>query len=204
MARALRNGLVFGIGIFEKGKHKSKIGGVRTTPYAKWLKMIDRCNPDGEAQTRQHTYIGCTIHPDFIKYQDFAEWLVNQPGSLDWHLDKDLIVPGNKVYGPDTCALVPREINTLFLGGNGSLMLGVVKKLKRYVAKMANCGNHIYIGSYATELEAHVAYRLAKANVIECRIAEYPDIDCRILKVLNDECKHLRDLTVPYTGRGCS
>lgn len=31
-----------------------------------------------------------------------------------WHLDKDILMQGNKFYSPETCCFVPFEINVLF------------------------------------------------------------------------------------------
>ena len=30
------------------------------------------------------------------------------------HLDKDILIKGNKVYSPDTCLIVPQSINEIF------------------------------------------------------------------------------------------
>ena len=32
-----------------------------------------------------------------------------------YHLDKDILVKGNKVYSPETCCFVPQEINSLLV-----------------------------------------------------------------------------------------
>ena len=31
------------------------------------------------------------------------------------HIYKDILYPGNKIYSPDTCILVPQRINLLFM-----------------------------------------------------------------------------------------
>ena len=60
----------------------------------------------------------------------------------DWEgkfIDKDLLFPGNKVYGPDTCVFVTRQLNNLFTdhGGRGPHKQGVYKhgQSKRYVKR---------------------------------------------------------------------
>ena len=56
-------------------------------------------------------------------------------------LDKDILFKGNKVYSPETVALVPHAINTLFINrkdGRGDFPIGVYceKDKKRFRATM--------------------------------------------------------------------
>ena len=37
-----------------------------------------------------------------------------------YELDKDLLYKGNKIYGPDTCCLIPSELNTILTQSNAS------------------------------------------------------------------------------------
>ena len=46
----------------------------------------------------------------------------------EFHLDKDIIVKGNKIYGSEFCSFVPASVNTLFTKGEkqrGILPIGV-------------------------------------------------------------------------------
>ena len=48
-----------------------------------------------------------------------------------WELDKDILVKGNKIYSPDTCCFVPKEVNTVFTkrqSKRGDYPIGVIKK----------------------------------------------------------------------------
>lgn len=38
-----------------------------------------------------------------------------KPHMEGWHLDKDILLKGNKVYSPETCAFVPAKINSLLI-----------------------------------------------------------------------------------------
>lgn len=60
----------------------------------------------------------------FQDFDSFVEWCVDQPGYMNkevngkyWQLDKDILVQGNKVYGPETCCFVPPRVNNLTTGG---------------------------------------------------------------------------------------
>ena len=54
-------------------------------------------------------YVDVTCVPEWHLFQTFAEWCDVQIGfnNEGWHLDKDILVKGNKIYGPDFCAFVP-------------------------------------------------------------------------------------------------
>jgi hypothetical protein len=79
--------------------------------------ITQRTKPEGAFQASHPTYAGVTLHPDWEDPQKFCDWVVAQKGwgEPDWALDKDLLVPGNKIYGPDTCCFLPREVNTAIL-----------------------------------------------------------------------------------------
>lgn len=56
------------------------------------------------------TYGGCSIA--WRTREEFIEWARTR-WLPETDLDKDLLVPGNRVYGPDTCCFIPRELNVL-------------------------------------------------------------------------------------------
>jgi hypothetical protein len=90
-------------------------GDRRTTPrestiYSIWHGMLERCN-----STRQKSYSDCTIVEEWYNFQNFAKWafehLPNDYFERSYHLDKDIKVPGNRIYGPNTCQFVLAEEN---------------------------------------------------------------------------------------------
>lgn len=117
MAHNIRNGCVrdpyiptvLGIGFLGDGCYKSKRGNTMTKMYQVWHDMLRRCY-SAEYQENQPTYIGCSVCDDWHNFQVFGEWFEDNYIS-GYHLDKDSLVKGNKVYSPDTCAFIPREEN---------------------------------------------------------------------------------------------
>ncbi len=106
-------------------------------------------------------------------YQDFAEWFHSQVGSniVGWHLDKDIIIPGNKVYGPDTCCFVPQSLNKLLTHNKttkGEFDVGVhlKKSSGKYGATISIDTIRHHIGYFETPEEASVAYQIAKIKDI--------------------------------------
>lgn len=70
-------------------------------------------NVSQRVRRQRGVYQGSTIHPDFGDPQAFGDWCVAQPGwGLGYHLDKDLLIPGNMEYGPATCCFLPGVVNT--------------------------------------------------------------------------------------------
>ena len=80
---------------------------------------------------------GCTVDETWHNFQAFAEWYENNYYEIPnetMQLDKDILLKGNKVYGPDTCIIVPNSINSLFKHKKGNIDLpkGVSKIGKKY------------------------------------------------------------------------
>ena len=89
---------VYGVGILGT-KYPSKVNGVLTKEYVLWRGMLKRCYSD-VYKKRYPTYEGCKVSNKFKNYEYFYEWYHKQIGFdvKGWHLDKDLLIKGNKVY----------------------------------------------------------------------------------------------------------
>lgn len=87
-------------------------------------------------------------------------------------IDKDILIKGNKIYSPETCCLVPVNVNNLFVKHDslrGDYPIGVFLENDKYVAKCTNSivGKSIRIGLYDTVEEAFNAYKKYKENLIK-------------------------------------
>jgi len=165
----LYKNLVAGIGIYEKGLYPRELAGKRV--YSTWSGLLNRCYGI-KTGIKNQSYKGCSVHPDFIKFQDFAAWACKQVGfdKEGWHLDKDILVPGNKVYGPDTCCYVPTQINSLIIKPTlpDDLPVGITyyKPTNRYVASIGISGTRKYLGCSNSIDELMPLYQAAKSEYI--------------------------------------
>ena len=164
---------VYGFGVLGT-KYPSTINGVKTKEYALWHSMLKRCYSDVYKE-RYPTYEGCEVSENFKSYEYFYEWCHEQIGfsNKNWHLDKDLLVKGNKVYSEDTCVFIPREINSLLIkcdASRGKHLIGVCwyKRANAFKATInKNKGNSEHLGYFNTEIEAFNAYKQAKEAFIK-------------------------------------
>ena len=110
----------------------------------------------------------------------------------DWHgkcLDKDIIVPGSKLYSPETCAFVLNATN-LFVNARdacrGDYPIGVslLKRTNKYQARCKNpfIGKDEYLGCFSTPEEAHEAWRKRKHELAQ--IVAATESDLRIVAAL--------------------
>lgn len=160
--------LVCGIGVCDKGQYLSRIKCQRTKEYALWAAMLNRCKPGGP-----NAYLGCTVHPDFVRFQDFARWCHKQIGFRNdgWELDKDILVKDNRVYGPDTCCFVPKSINQLLThrqSSRGAYPTGVSFDITRnlFQSKIKIDGHTKSLGRFNTPEQAEAVYKNAKYDEI--------------------------------------
>ncbi len=160
------------------GKRKRKL--IWMCPFYKaWASMLKRAYSDKFKETRP-TYIGITVCKEWHLFSNFRKWMEEQPYE-GMQLDKDLLVKGNKEYNPASCVFVPSRVNTVLIDSGatrGEYPLGVyfqqkkkgmVNELKKpYVGQVwMGDGKRKYLGMFSSPLEAHKAWQLAKANVIE-------------------------------------
>ena len=187
--------LVYGVGVNDVPGGAGKLcdGKFQHDPfYTAWHGMLMRCYSE-KYQLRYPTYLDCKVIDEWLRFSAFKAWMADQPWG-NRSLDKDLIAPGNKVYGPDFCAFIPAWLNN-FMNQNtasrGPWPLGVSlikrSKLVRFSATIESDGKSVTLGRYVTPEEAHKAYLLAKAEEAYKRIERYQaegDADPRIISAL--------------------
>ena len=168
---------VFGVGI-SGIKYPITTNGVKTKEYMLWKDMLRRCYSD-DFKKKRLTYEGCECSENFLHYEYFYEWCHKQIGfgnegnGNPFHLDKDLLVKGNKVYSEDTCVFIPPEINLLLVKhtpSRGKNPIGVYwdKKANAFIAQVRKSkGNREWLGYFKTELEAFKAYKIAKETFVK-------------------------------------
>ena len=188
---------VFGVGVLGT-KYPSAINGVKTKEYILWTHMLQRCYSDAYKK-KNPTYEGCEVSDNFKSYEYFYEWCNKQIGFSNdgngnpFHLDKDLLVKGNKIYSESTCVFIPSEINLVLVkrtASRGRHLIGVYwdKTANAFKAQISkNKGKSEHLGLFKTELEAFNAYKTAKESFIKEQAEKWKGkIDDRAYKALMD------------------
>lgn len=133
------------------------VDGVRTVCpyYRKWYDMLRRVYGGSKY------YQDVVVCAEWLSLSNFKVWMEQQ----DWQgkvLDKDLKMPGSRMYSPETCLFVTEEVNQFarVIQPKGDLPPGVTfhKASGRY---RADCCNKS-LGLYATPELASEAYLVAR------------------------------------------
>lgn len=170
----------YGVATNSKGKHKATIDGKNTKSYDTWHSMLTRCYCP-KVQARYPTYLGCSVSDEWLEYQDFGDWFEDHEYSHHgYHLDKDLLIPNNKIYAPDRCVFVPQELNKLLTDrGNarGQYPQGVCfhKNTNKFMAGIKINGKREHLGRFDTVEEAHQVYKVAKEANVKRMVLEWKD-----------------------------
>lgn len=179
---------------YNSGKYyPTTLNGKKMLAYNVWSSIKSRCyNPT--AQAKMPTYRGCSIDERWWDYQEFAQWY--HDNSVEgWQIDKDILVLGNKVYGPDTCIFVPPPVNSLLTmseASRGNYPLGIryFERDNVLTVQMKIDGNLKHLGSFPNTDEglqqAWNTYRTAKLAYAHGVVEQYPLTDLIKRKVI--EC----------------
>ena len=194
------NKLVFGVGVNDLGykvqikEELPKNGGKRVQKtvfrckyYTVWENMLSRCYSNKYLESYP-SYIGTSVCSEWLYATAFKKWMEQQ----DWQgkcLDKDIIVPGSKLYSPDTCAFVLDATNKFVIArdaSRGEYPIGVClhKRIGKYQAKCGNpfTGKNESLGYFSTPEDAHEAWRKRKHELAQ-RVAA-TESDMRVVEAL--------------------
>jgi len=159
--------LVYGVGINDSIYPMSvKTDGMHKI-YTTWISMLRRVYGNRE---KEPSYKGCSVCDEWLSLSKFSAWMQAQ----DWegkNLDKDVLVPGNKVYSPDTCYFVNNQINALLTFNQSKKTeypVGVTrdKPSHLYQVNVRINGRPKYLGVFRDIESAGNAYITAKAEEI--------------------------------------
>jgi len=153
--------------------------------YKKWKGMIERCYSNA-FQERFPWYKGCSVAKEWHLFSNFKEWMEDR----DWEgkaLDKDLIKYGNKIYSPETCLLVTRDVNNFFNDKNankGKYPIGV---------SLIKLDNHQYLAAACSTPNKKIKRykKQFKENQVDAAAAQYWEFK---KMALNDLIKKHQDI----------
>ena len=164
---------VFEKGYLGAGNFSGWVNGEHTEEYEIWKGIIKRCYCEKQRDVFNSYYNISEVCDEWLNFQNFAQWYNDHKYECDGrlHIDKDIKYPGNKLYSPYHCLLVPQRINMLFSNkpNKRGLPNGIVKYKEGYLAKYAGKD----LGKYPTLEEAYAIYSNAKKDVIITIANEY-------------------------------
>ena len=173
---------VYGIGYIGEEKTKDENGDTIKS-YSVWILMLMRCYSDKYQKTHP-TYKGCTVCDEWHNYSNFKIWYDENYYDIEGEqmaLDKDILVKNNKIYSPNACVFVPKNINMLFTKrdkARGKYPIGIYKpndsnKFKAQCSIFYNGKKQQKpLGYYNTIEDAFNAYKKFKEAEIK-RMADY-------------------------------
>lgn len=180
---------VQGVGFLGNGKYQCRVrgrtgskdgfrAGCRTLEYSFWETMMYRVYGSTKEEVMR-VYKGVTVCDEWYNFQNFAEWCQTQECfEIGSHLDKDLLVKGNKVYSPSTACFIPKHLNTALTGKkhtNTSGFTGVCKESEGFSSNITlNC-QAVRLGVFDTKEKAFLIYKNVKESYIKTLAEVYKD-----------------------------
>ncbi len=194
------NKLIYGVGtndlpyrtrvyeyVTKNGGKRSRKSVFKCKYYSVWVDMLGRGYSE-KLLERRPSYIGTSVCSEWLHASAFKKWMEQQ----DWRgkcLDKDIIVPGSKLYSPETCAFVLPATNTFVIASDASrggypIGVSLYKCTSKYQARCKNLfiGKQEYLGLFSTPEEAHEAWRKRKHELAQLVAAT--ESDPRVVEAL--------------------
>lgn len=117
--------------------------------YHCWKRMLVRCYSENYHSNRG-TYRDCSVEKSWHNFTNFESWF-DENYVEGYHLDKDLLEQGNRVYSKTTCCFIPDYLNSLIVervkveeGGT----VGVTKRKKKGTKEFNGLYNVQIAGSF--------------------------------------------------------
>lgn len=166
---------VYGVGIIGE-KYPIYENDKKIKEYNTWCSMLERCYSE-KYKNKYRAYKNVTCCEEWLLFDNFYEWLHSQENFDKWlnsdyfAIDKDILKKGNKIYSPETCCLVPINVNTLFtkLNYKGNMLVGIGKNGNGFQARLKNplTNKREYLGTYPTQEQAFEVFKHRKEDIIK-------------------------------------
>lgn len=144
--------------------------GRRFMSYMVWKSMLTRCYNPAYVK-RFPAYNGCSVDNKWLLYSSFKEWYdkTYPNNGKKYQLDKDILVPGNKIYSDITCCWVPPNINKLLTyKKNGNLYSGITFYKNTYCIRINDPILNTRLRFTETNLQKAIdTYRTEKIKIIK-------------------------------------
>lgn len=166
---------IYGIGYVGVGRHPTHLDKKNTDAYGTWKNMIQRCYYE-KTRNDHPAYADCTVCEEWLNFQKFADWYEENYyhiGTGRMHIDKDIIVKGNKEYAPDKCIFVPQRINMVFMRQNRKVDSDLPQGIRRCVGGYMVSYNAKYLGVHRELDKAIEVYSIKKREHIRQLAEEY-------------------------------
>lgn len=150
--------------------------------YSCWRNMLKRCY-NTSSLTAEPTYNDVEVCKEWTRFSNF--YLFWKKNSLpDYHLDKDILFPGNRTYSESACIFIPAWVNTFInvKNKNNDLPIGVYKHTKNnmFIADLSKNGKSNYLGSYSNPVAANHAWGIAKLGHLHELKQKLDEVDIRL------------------------
>ena len=145
------------------------------TPFKFWRHMMDRCYQEGYSSSY---YDKVEVCEEWYNFTTFKTWF-KEHYVVGFELDKDILQKGieNKIYSPNTCVFLPKEINCAITTHKNKFNLPTGIRLSdnnKYDCKIHY--KNTYINKRFDTLEEAVEfYNYNKRKIIESLIEKYKD-----------------------------
>ena len=176
---------VYGVGYLGGSEYNTT---THNQVYFVWAGMLKRCYSE-KFQLKHKSQIGCKVCNDWHNFQNFAKWYsencpLNYKGKLQ--LDKDILSPqlSGKLYSPENCCIIPRELNA-GLVKTKDIQSFWKEKDKAYVVTVSK----VYLGYFRDKFSAETAYKTAKLlNIKICANRFRSFLAQRVLERVENLC----------------
>lgn len=133
---------IYGVGCIGT-KYHARTSNKIFKEYATWKNMLYRCYCKAYGE-RYKTHNEATVCKEWLCYENFYEWVHEQSNvenflkGNNWILNRKIIDKNNEIYSPDTCCLVPQNVDRLFIKPDLNMEYATESMLRMYKEVMEN------------------------------------------------------------------
>jgi len=145
--------------------------------YEMWRGMLKRAF-NADFHKLWPTYADADVAQPWLTFSVFRKDILAMgwKDGCGFHLDKDLLVRGNKLYSRNTCLLIPMKVNQFIndvKSKKSDLPIGVVRQKKKFDSRIKNLSGQVErLGIFDTPEEAHMAWRMRKLELAKTLASE--------------------------------